>query len=405
MKYQFFVFVKRVIGAITDLGPSRKFFIICLTFIFGIGFHSLGKFSSWENLTLVAIILLVFVWLTLIVIAVFTMLRTTAAATFRSLVFLSVILFSFSSGLMMYEFSLKIKGDDVSSFNGQRVTLSSRVSAEPDIRLDHQKITVSVKSLTLRKDADSNTEKRGSISGKLLVRTELYPELEYGDELEVTCRLQKPGPIQDFAYDEYLARFDIYSVCYRPENLVITASDKGNWLMSKILLFKKRLSENISAALPEPYASLGRGISLGERGTIPRTIQENFRRAGLSHILAISGFNITIVVGIFGYLIKWLVHSRITRFLVTAFGIILFVLMVGAGTSVVRAAIMGILVILARSNARLPPPRITLAVTGAVMLAINPKLIVFDRGFLLSFAATIGIIYFSPRFYKIILAF
>lgn len=395
MKHQ----INKIGKWVDSFGPSRKFFIILLSLICSIALHSLTKFSSWDYLSRLLLIPAIGIF-TILAIAKIVKNGKYKNSPLKpaNLFFIAAIFISFMAGIWLYESSLIIPKDDVSFLNGQKITLRGVISEEPDKRLDHQKLKVSVKSLTSRKDADSNAEGRGRIGGKLLVRTELYPEFNYGDEIELTCDLQKPEPIKDFAYDEYLARDDIYSVCFRSDHLSIVSKDNGDWFMGRILFFKKNLSQNISAALAEPYASLARGIALGERGTIPRDIQENFRRAGLSHILAISGFNITIVIALVGLFIKSLVKNKTARFFIISASIIFFVLLVGADASVVRAAIMGTLALLAKSNARVPPPRITLSLAGAIMLAQNPKLIAFDRGFLLSFAATFGLIYLAPLF-------
>ena len=75
---------------------------------------------------------------------------------------------------------------------------------------------------------------------------------------------------------------------------------------------------------------------------------------------------------------------------------ILFALMVGAGATVVRATIMALLVVLARSTGRMHAVTRALLIAGVIMLLHNPKILVFDVSFQLSFLATVGLIYVSP---------
>ncbi len=271
----------------------------------------------------------------------------------------------------------------ISFYNDTQQTFQAVVSEEPDVRLDHQKLTVEPTEL----------------KGKVLLRTQLYPEYEYGDLLEVNCKLQTPEPIENFKYDKYLARSGIYSVCYSPQIKVIEKNKAGRFVAG-ILRFKKNIEKKINRTVAEPEAALVGGILLGTRQGIPQNLLSKFNTTGITHIIAISGYNITIIVVV---LLNFFISLRINRKKAT-WGILaalfFFVILTGASASVVRAAIMGSLVLLAGYLGRKGNIRNALILSAAIMALFNPKILIWDAGFQLSFLSTIGLVYLSPKLLK-----
>lgn len=147
--------------------------------------------------------------------------------------------------------------------------------------------------------------------------------------------------------------------------------------------------ENISRALPEPQAAYLAGITVGARSDLPYDIKQAFRQTGTSHIIALSGYNVTIVAEYMAKLFGsvWL----------SVAGIILFVLATGAASSVVRAAIMGVLVLVARSYGRDYNIQNSLLVAVALMVFADPSILFGDIGFQLSVGATAGLVWLEPR--------
>ena len=139
---------------------------------------------------------------------------------------------------------------------------------------------------------------------------------------------------------------------------------------------------------------------MGARRGIPEYLLEAFARTGTTHIIAISGSNITIIAAVIIGFMQFLGVSRRRAFWWISGGIAVFVIMTGATASVVRAGIMGVFVLLARQLGR--PSRATnaLVFTAFVMLLVNPKILVFDAGFQLSFLATVGLVYINPMMQK-----
>ncbi len=117
--------------------------------------------------------------------------------------------------------------------------------------------------------------------------------------------------------------------------------------------------------------------------------------SGTTHLVALSGYNIAIVVLLVAHALSRFFSRRAT-FYATALIILLFVLMVGAEASVVRAAIMGFLVLLARESGRIYSFRNALTLAAFLMVLFDPSVLVFNLGFQLSFLSLLGIVYLEP---------
>lgn len=231
---------------------------------------------------------------------------------------------------------------------------------------------------------------------RLRVTARPYPEYRYGDVLRVSGRLEEPENFsEDFDYRAYLAKDDIYFTMAFPEITVHTLRE-GNPVMGALLSLKRVFSDGLGRHLPEPHASFLAGLILGERRGLPETLTEDLRRTGTSHLVALSGYNITIVADAMMRLLSFLRVPIAGSFWGAVGGIAAFSALTGAAASVVRAAIMGVLVLIARRTSRIYRMQNALAFAGAAMLFANPKLLRFDVGFQLSFLATVGLIYGVP---------
>ena len=238
-----------------------------------------------------------------------------------------------------------------------------------------------------------------SLKGKVLITTFAYPKFQYGDFLKVTGKLQTPKNLDDFSYQDYLALQDIYSVCYQPQIEIIN-HNQGGFFYRNIYRLKNFLEGKMNLVLPEPHASFANGLLYGSRKSIPEKLMNDFNTTGLTHIIAISGWNITIIANllmkIFGFL------PRRLSFWLVVIGLIFFTIFVGGQAAVVRAAIMGILTFWALKSGRLKSILNGVVLTASIMLLINPKIFNFDVGFQLSFLATIGILYCYPFLEKVL---
>ncbi len=274
--------------------------------------------------------------------------------------------------------------DDISMYAGETISFSGVIIDDPQIDGNLTEFTILVKSL------DNLTD---SITGKILVKTRRYPAYQYGNVISVTGLVKQPYDSPTFKYSNYLSRFGVYSLMDYPE-IVVTKPFDANWFLSFLYNLKNSFVAIINKILPEPAASFLAGLLFGIRQNMPDELLESFKTTGLTHIIALSGFNITIIAGALMSWFKFL--PRKIRFIFTIVAIISFVLLTGASPSVTRAAIMGILILWSGLVGRLSDVTISLLLTAGLMAWHNPKIVSYDVGFQLSFLATVGIIYFHP---------
>lgn len=165
-------------------------------------------------------------------------------------------------------------------------------------------------------------------------------------------------------------------------------------LLVKLHGFRRKVVSNFASLLPEPQTSLLSGVFLGVRSRMPEDFVQALRRTGTLHVVVASGYNVAVVAGV---LVAGLVKIVSRRWAVpfVLIGIFVYTIMAGAEPPIVRAAIMGSMLIVAQFFGKQYHGFWALLITATLMALVWP-LIVFDVGFQLSFAATFGILALSP---------
>ncbi len=230
-------------------------------------------------------------------------------------------------------------------------------------------------------------------AGTVLATTRPFPEYAYGDRLELTARLETPPTFEGFDYREYLARRGVGWLALYPE-VQRLGTGEGDPLSGAIIAARSRLGAALSGALPEPEAALARGMLLGQRAAIPRGLTDDFNRAGISHLIAISGSNVSLVAALAVALLRPLAGRR-PAVLAAMACVFAFVLLVGASPPVLRAGVMGVVMLGAILAGRPGSGLTALAFAAAGLTALQP-LAILDVAFQLSFAATAGLIVLAP---------
>ncbi|OGF34661.1 hypothetical protein A2468_07440 [Candidatus Falkowbacteria bacterium RIFOXYC2_FULL_46_15] len=311
----------------------------------------------------------------------------------------------FFLGLWRYALSLPENSPDkIRYYNGRTVFVAGTIINEPDKRIGSQKLEINVNSVdSADKDAparDTPARRLYGVSGKILVTTDLYPEYSYGDEIEMICNLEVPEEFKGFAYDRYLARHDIYSVCYYPRLRSASRSFGGQdsqvLIYKKIFAFKDELRGLVNNGLPEPAAGLTRAIMLGDMRGIPDDLRVIFSQVGISHIMSISGSHISILSAMAMAILFGLGLKRRYAFYGAVFFLFAYIILVGAPASALRSGFMGFLVLWALNLGRLNKLTNSLVLAAAIMLLINPRLLRDDIGFQLSFLAVLGMSEINP---------
>jgi competence protein ComEC len=260
------------------------------------------------------------------------------------------------------------------------------IVAEPDVR--DQDIRLRVEMQSIRR----GNQEPIPIYGLALVSAPRYSRLTYGDKIRIQGQPTTPPVFDTFSYRDYLARSGLYT--YVPFSRIARLErDQGSPILSALFDIKKRSHELITRLLPSPQSALLTGILLGNQDDIAPEITDAFNATGTSHIIAISGSNITIVAGLLLAIFGRLTDKRLAAILMLV-GIGLYTIFVGASPSVVRAAVMGSLAIIAQRFGRRSDGLTALAASTWFMTALNPGTL-FDLGLILSVAATLGLILYT----------
>lgn len=344
----------------------------CLGFVIGTGVFSFSVFCPQLYCAMLA---LVFVFL-------FAILKTRK----RWLGIIVIIIAGFWIGGWRYTLTEQpITPQHIRYYNGRTVTFQGVVFKEPIQSATRQQFVISV---------DSADGISFPVKGLVQASTLPYPRYLYGDRLALTCKLEKPEN-KDFAYDRYLARYNIYSLCNRPK-ISVLEHGKGGSFIAFLIAVKQRSYSIAQTYMPEPTASLALPVVFGGGQGIDDDITESFRRTGLTHIMAVSGFNVSLLAVLLGAGFMVMGLGRKAVFYASSLTIAAYVIMVGAPASAVRAGVMSILILLALTLGRMVDFSRSILLVAVMTLLVNPRLLRDDIGWQLSFLALLGLVYILP---------
>lgn len=369
------------------LGKSKIFLLFCLSFMVGV---FLGRYVNQYAVALAAI--------------VFIMLATLVWGRkwYMIVGFLGLILLL---GTWRYQMSFPYDDENfIGQWYGQELELEGIIVREPDVRSNRVNLTIRpsqivIPGLTRNLGIGSRLGGRddSSVVGNVLLNIGRYPEYRYGDRLKISGKLEEPFVSEEFSYKDYLSRYDTYAVMRYPQIEKI-GEGEGHPVKAVLLKIKAEFLEVMLGVLPEPHNALVGGLILGLKRSIPEDLRNAMIITGVSHIIVISGYNISLIT-------RNLLHTRSVigrrlAFWLSLLVVLAFVVLTGAEASVIRAAIMGMMLMFALNIGRIYNPANAVVLVGAVMVAENPKILNFDIGFQLSFLATLGLIYLAPVWEK-----
>lgn len=357
-----------------------KIYFYHRSFLYGVSAFCLGVWSSARGWTSVSSFFFSLIFLVLLFVS----------RSWRFFVWLPVFV---GLGFLRYDLALPNPTlADLAFYNDRSevLILEGLIADEIDLRSDRLRLTLAVDRLAF----SSFPEVIFPSHGKALITLPRYPDsYEYGQRLHVEGFLQTPAEFEDFSYRNYLRRYGIGSVLYEPLNIEMLDVASRRSLFRWLYAFKSLLEYRLNRLFPEPHASFAAGLLLGSRRSIPSKILDEFNRTGLTHILAISGYNITLLITFVSGLFRFL--SQRKQILLATVVVVVFVFLVGASAAVVRAAVMGLLALWAIWFRRPSDAIHLLFLSAGLMVFIQPFLLVDDVGFQLSFAATSGLIFVS----------
>jgi competence protein ComEC len=299
---------------------------------------------------------------------------------------LSLALFVALGALRMTISTQQLRAQPTTPFKGKSVALIGVIEDEPDLRMSDVRLRVRPTQINAAPTATPFTN-------IVLVRADLAQRYRYGDVISVTGTLESPPVLDEFDYRAYLMRKSVLSWLPRPERIEIIAHTSPNALYAWMLDLKDDVRLSIQRILPAPESALLNGILIGDDNELPSYIQQAFRNTGTSHIVAISGYNVSIVIGAVALILGRIVGRRRVA-PITVPLIIFYMVFVGGSASVVRASIMAIIALAGAAMWRRGFTLNTLGLSAWLILLGEPNLL-FDVGFQLSVAATWGLIVYS----------
>ncbi|NCS99697.1 ComEC family competence protein, partial [Candidatus Parcubacteria bacterium] len=366
--------------------------VVCSTLLFGV------LFRSFFSLSADLILILLLIGCLLLILSLKARRSFTIAFGFIGVV----------SGFGWHSYmSTDMCAEMLDYFVGKELEVSGIVSSEPtrsgvrsSFHVKPQDIRIAFRGETfqLSNFLENKTQKRCFYRQEFSVSADLYPEIFFGDLVEVSAKLSKPKNFEtdfgrEFDYVSYLGKDDIYYTLPFSKIEILEEGYSGGF---RRFLFKvkKLFLQKIETFVPEPESALLGGVLLGEKQSLGDDLEDAFVATGLIHIVVLSGYNVSIVAEAITYVLAFL--PRALAYGTSSFGIILFMILTGANAPIVRASIMAILLLVAKFFGRPTEAGRLLLLVATVMVLINPSILLYDVSFHLSFLATFGLLYFFP---------
>ncbi len=346
------------------MNKSKIFVGLCIAFAIGILVASKVNISQPWLFGSMAVFVLVFV-------------LSFPQKQFNKNIFALTALFLFILCLGTMRFQVAEKPNQYESLFNTKQEWEGKITSDIDVRTDHQQFSFRPKNF--KQD--------------LLVVTTKGTQYFYGDQVLVKGKIVQPKNFNEFDYEGFLQMQNVYAITRYPKAIILK-NNQGNPLVYQLLRVKYAFIKKVQSVLAEPQGSLLLGILIGAKKSLPKNVLDNFTNTGTSHIIAISGYNISVIVTALALLAKYL--GRKFSFWLSLLLILGFVVIAGASASVIRAAIMGGMLLLSFNIGRPYSVTPALSLAAAAMLLLNPKILYWDVGFQLSFLATMGIVYFMP---------
>lgn len=356
---------------------NKIFFLSGLAFLIGVWVRSFFDFS------------IVFVFLSgLIGLTVGLFLFFSAKFKIKNGALLCIFLVCFSVGTLRMNFADKAPDDFFETRLGSRENFSGLVTSEPE---------ASEKSIRFIADVDNFFAKDAKT--KILIFDSADSKINYGDKIEFFGRLEKAKNFltdsgREFDYVSYLRSSGVFYIVRYPEISVVSQGE-GSSIKEKLFSFKKSFSENLFYSVSSPESVFLGGLLLGEKSAFDPEMEKAFIRTGTIHMVALSGYNVTLVAD---WIMKALLFlSFPIRVGAGVFAIFLFVIMTGGSATAIRAGVMASLSLIAKVFGRIYDAGKALFLAVLIMVFWNPFLLAFDVSFQLSVLATFAIIFLPER--------
>jgi len=281
----------------------------------------------------------------------------------RKFFLLFFILLSFLIGQTRYIYSFNKLNESIVK-EEQKIEIEASIIAEPILKDNYQRIIIPNR----------------------VIYTERFPRFQYGDLIRLKGKIQ---PFENFrSYGSII----VSGKMSYPEIEFISS---GKFSFKKMALsFKNKITGALQKIISEPQVSLLNSIMFGGKNNLSISLEKEIQKSGLSHIVVASGLHLSIITKMFSSLLSLFCLGNFLSFGLLCLFLLGFAFMAGLTSSIIRAAVMSFLLVLAHFSCRLYNPLNALLLACLIMVWFNPFLLFWDLGFQLSFLATAGILFF-----------
>jgi len=324
-----------------------------------------------------------------------------AACIMMTAIFISIAVFDVS-------FINLWRNDNIQNHIGEHVWLTGRVVTLPSFPRSENISEEFTPTQTFVIEAET-IDIRGVItpvSGRVQIRTPGNVEVNFGDRITGWTELSEPPGARfegGFDFSRHLRQQDVYVSSHMRVIEIVETDTNSDFSLSAIGIQIRQsiisaIDDNFSGIFGQYYpnnevAGIVKSIMVGERADITHQVQQDFSRAGIGHILAVSGMHVGILFALLSFL---LIKLRVRKVWAHFFGILVLLLFMAVALytpSVTRATIMMIIFLLAYIFQRQPDQLTSLGISAIIIMVINPYS-VMSASFLLSFGAVAGILIF-----------
>jgi len=305
------------------------------------------------------------------------------------------------SGYVLHNFNKNYYDNACKEWDGKSVSVNGTLNNEPEFENGRTRFVLNVESID-NKPLDKNKKIKIQVS---IYGNDLIDKLNYGSIVNIAGEIRIPPGrrnIGGFDSRKYLASRGISGTMSAQEKaLTILGENRGSWLKKTGYKLRHNILNTLNRSMPEKESSILAGMLIGYTDKMPEEMEEDFRRAGLSHIMAVSGANIAFLLSPFLWVLKKAGFNPRWSSVLAFPAMLFYVLATGMEASVIRAAVMAGITLTGMLLWRKADVYCSLAASAIIMLIYN-SFMLFDLGFILSFTATLSlVIFYKPVFSRI----
>ncbi len=378
--------------------PKRPLCLFCIAFIAGI--LAVNRFSVSFFLYFLAAALLLIIF------------QFKRILKFRILILITFLFFT-AGGFYFYNAD-RAYTHSLSDLYGKPITLQGYVDSEPEKDGDKIKFVFKTDKYVINHEKINNREEGNITTGIRKINSRLivyintqrissskYNNIEYRTKLSFKTVIEAPKPATNpggFDYRRYLATIGISATAYMSDSssIDVLGEERGGWINKLGYKIKNTVLHIVEFCLDKNQAGLLSGMIIGYKDGLDENAFQAFSRAGLTHIMVASGMNVAFIILPLTFIFNKLPIGKRAANIITIAVLVLFVFVAGFSASVVRAVIMGIIILTGQIIMRETDIYTSISAAAIILLVINPFTL-FDIGFQLSFGATLSLVMFYPK--------